>query len=123
MSKLARFNDIVADFADSIDFVTVYVQEAHATDGWRIKGGAFSIAYHRDIDARFKAANILQGIGLKCPLLVDTMSNEASLQYAAVPEAFYVIEEGVITYQGLGPFAYDPDEIRKMIDAKLNKKK
>lgn len=123
MGKLALFKRIVADFSDYIDFVMVYVQEAHAKDGWKMSGNIYTIPYHRSIDDRFQAANILRGHGngLNCPLVIDTIENEAALQYAACPEALYVIEDGIVQYQGLGPFAYDPDSVRGWIESKLSK--
>lgn len=124
MGKLALFKRIVADFSDSIDFVMVYVQEAHAKDGWVLTGNMYAIPYHKTIEDRYEAANILRnhGDGLNCPLVIDTIENEATLQYAARPEAMYIIEDGMVQYQGLGPFAYDPDSVREWIESRLSKR-
>lgn len=123
MAKLDQFNRIVTDFAHSVDFVTVYIQEAHATNGWEIAGNDYSIAYHQTIEQRIEAAKLLFDKGLKCPLTIDLMENEASLQYAAMPESIYIIEDGKVIYQGLGPYAYDPAEVREVIASKVNKSK
>lgn len=116
MAKLDQFKTLVIDFADSVDFVTVYVQEAHATDGWEMKGNDYSIAHHQDIDERLDAARLLLGNGLNCPLVIDDMQNNASREYAAVPESLYILNDGKILYQGLGPYA-----VRDLIVSKVSK--
>lgn len=123
MAKLDQFKKLVTDFADSVDFVTVYVQEAHATDGWELKGNDYSIAYHQSIDHRLEAAKLLLGNGLNCPLVMDNMKNTASFEYAAMPESLYIVSDGIVRYQGLGPYAYDPAAVRDWISSKVNKKK
>ena len=37
MTKLQQFNEIVRDFRDVADFVIIYVEEAHPSDGWAFK--------------------------------------------------------------------------------------
>ncbi len=38
MAELADFKKVAADFANDVEFVTVYIDEAHATDGWNFSG-------------------------------------------------------------------------------------
>lgn len=37
LTKLHEFGEIVRDFADIADFVIVYIEEAHPSDGWAFK--------------------------------------------------------------------------------------
>ena len=37
MAQLRQFNEIARDFTDVADFVVVYIEEAHPTDGWAFK--------------------------------------------------------------------------------------
>lgn len=37
MAKLHDFGEIVRDFSDVADFVIVYIEEAHPSDGWALK--------------------------------------------------------------------------------------
>jgi type I thyroxine 5'-deiodinase len=48
------------------------------------------------------------------PFGIDDMNNAADLAYSAWPERLYVIDEhGRIAYAGgMGPFNYEPDEVR-----------
>lgn len=38
----------------------------------------------------------------QCPVVVDTMENESSQRYAALPERLYVLREGRILYKVTG---------------------
>ena len=38
MAKLANFSRVAANFEKDVDFVTIYISESHATDGWNFVG-------------------------------------------------------------------------------------
>ncbi len=46
MAELADLSRVAADFADNIDFVTVYITEAHALDAWHLAGNRYVQTYH-----------------------------------------------------------------------------
>ena len=121
MAKLNHFNRLVNDFASDIDFLTVYVQEAHADDGWAITGYDYTINSHRTLEERIEAAKILSANGLKSTLVVDNMDDNAAEKYGAIPESLYIIKDGLVLFQGLGPLAYDPKAAREWIASKLKK--
>ena len=118
MAKLAQFNTLVADFADTFDFVTVYIREAHPTDGWDLIGNEYVMAQHRILEDRVSAARQLEAAGIKGPIVVDTMTNGAQRAYKSLPEALYLVEHGKIVYQGLGPYSYEPAELRTLMTDK-----
>ena len=37
MTKLREFGDLALDYSDIVDFVVVYIEEAHPEDGWSFK--------------------------------------------------------------------------------------
>ena len=55
------------------------------------------------------------------PFGIDDMSNAANDAYAAWPERLYIIDEsGHIAYRGgMGPFKYNPAEVREWLAAKF----
>lgn len=55
LTKLRDFGDIVRDFADVADFVIVYIEEAHPSDGW-----AFKVNLSRFIVDNFILQSILK---------------------------------------------------------------
>ena len=59
------------------------------------------------------------------PFGVDDMGNAAESAYSAWPERLYVIDEhGHIAYRGgMGPFHYDPKELRGWLSARYGEVK
>eukprot|EP00090_Calanus_glacialis_P015331 TRINITY_DN24214_c0_g1_i1.p2 TRINITY_DN24214_c0_g1~~TRINITY_DN24214_c0_g1_i1.p2 ORF type:complete len:124 (-),score=40.21 TRINITY_DN24214_c0_g1_i1:113-484(-) len=121
MASLGKFGALRTKFAGLVDFVTVYIAEAHPAEKKHFSGN-FDIASHASMRERMEAANtlkeeagqILEG----CPILVDPMDDRANLAYAALPERLYVVQDGKITYEGgVGPRNYSIDEL----DAFLSK--
>ena len=122
MEKQDRFQQLVADFSDSMDFLTVYVEEAHPEEGWALKDTGYSINKHRNLEDRIRAASILKNAGSKCPIMVDTMENKAAVDYAAVPEALYVIQDGVVKFKANGPNSYNPDVLKKWLEKHVSQR-
>ena len=117
MSSLDQFNKVVTDFDKHADFITIYVKEAHPLDGWYVPGGKYDIHQHKTIEDRISAAKMLEDYGVPCPILLDTMDDEGIYQYAAHPEALYIIENGVVQLKGLGPFSdYNPEHVREWLE-------
>ena len=115
---------IYNDYKKHVDFLTVYVREAHPTDEWQMKSNVKDdvcyaqpktleqrVAIAKDFTTRFK---------FPLPFGVDDMSNAADNVYAAWPERLYVIDQtGHVVYRGgMGPFNYKPVEVREWLAAK-----
>ena len=117
MAMLDQFNKVVTDFAQHADFLVIYLREAHPVDEWYVYGMDYDIYQHKTIEDRITAANMLKDCGVPCPILLDTMDNESVYEYAALPEALYIIANGVVQLKGLGPFhGYNPEHVRKWLD-------
>jgi len=119
MANLSKFGALRAKYAGLVDFVTVYIAEAHPAERKHFSGN-YDISTHSSMEDRVKAANTLKekaGDSLKdCTILVDSMDDCANLAYAAYPERIYVVHEGNITYEGgLGPFFYNIDEVDEFL--------
>lgn len=106
-----------------MDFLTIYVREAHPTDEWMMKSNEkekdnVCYAQPRTIEQRVTIANdFTQRYKYYVPFGIDEMTNAANDAYAAWPERLYVIDEnGHISYKGgNGPFKYDPKEVREWL--------
>ncbi|GAB1288713.1 Iodothyronine deiodinase [Apodemus speciosus] len=110
------FKRLVDDFASTADFLIIYIEEAHATDGWAFKNNV-DIRQHRSLQDRLRAAHLLLARSPQCPVVVDTMQNQSSQLYAALPERLYVVQEGRICYKGKpGPWNYNPEEVRAVLE-------
>lgn len=104
------------DFGSAADFLIIYIEEAHASDGWAFKNNV-DIKQHRNLQDRLWAAHLLLARSPQCPVVVDTMQNQSSQQYAALPERLYVLQGGRILYKGKpGPWNYNPEEVRAVLE-------
>ena len=112
---------IFNDYKDHADFLTVYVREAHPTDEWQMKSNIkdeVCYAQPRNLSDRLAIANdFTKRYKYPVPFGVDDMNNAANDAYAAWPERLYVIDEsGKIAYRGgMGPFNYNPAEVRNWL--------
>ena len=68
------------------------------TDGWAFKNNV-DIKNHQHLQDRLRAARLLLDRSPQCPVVVDTMKNQSSQLYAALPERLYVLKDGRILYK------------------------
>ena len=134
-----RLKEIYAKYKDQVEFIVVYVKEAHPTDKWWLGRSRTQTAMHElsgnparldvkepvSMDQRRKVAascqaNLFDGV---VPLYVDAMNDAVSARYAAKPTRIYFIDEdGKVVYNpGIGPFGFNPDHFEPVIAAHLAK--
>jgi len=112
MAKLEVFKQIAGDFADIAEFIIIYIEEAHPTDGWVLGGNKYNFQQPKTLEERIDAAEILLECDFPCPILVDSIDNKTNEQYAALPERLYIIYDSVVALiGGKGPDDYNPDEV------------
>ena len=110
-------------------FATVYIREAHPTDGIAIEGtsrigSGWSLKQPRLLSERAVAARQLRdALGAASPFFVDGMADEAMTAYVAWPERIFVIDEtGVLAYVGgFGPEGYDVLELEQFLEARFGR--
>jgi len=111
-------------------FLTVYILEAHPSDEWwlpetdKSKGGVANtqVTQHKTMDERIDAAQqFVRDFNFPAELVCDHMSNNGSLFYDSWPERLYIIEKGLVVYQGgLGPFDYNLQEVIDWLTVRSN---
>lgn len=108
-----------------MDFVTVYVKEAHPTDEWQMpENEEQGICYlqPRNTAERVAIANdFVKRYHYALPLVVDPFENPANAAYAAWPERAYIVgADGRIAYKGgTGPFNFDPEEVEAWLEGNV----
>jgi len=115
---MAAFDNVrrmAADNEDIADFVVVYIEEAHPTDGWAFPDN-HAIKQHVSLEERISAATKLMQLASPLPdnmaLAVDSMSNELNVAYGGLFERLYVIQQSRVAYQGQrGPIGFQPEEV------------
>lgn len=106
------------DFGDAVNFLFVYVREAHASDEWVRQVNEYvgiQIPQPLQLDERVGVAKTCVN-RLKVPFttVVDGMDDAVSSTYGAWPERLYIIDtDGTIAYMGgVGPAGFLPNEVR-----------
>ena len=120
------FVELVKEFQTEVDFLTIYVKEAHPTDGWDYDRNDYYIKTHKSLEERLAAARLLNEKELPCEIVVDPMTDECSNVYAAAPERLYIIQDGTISYPGRdGPMGYTASlgEVRYQLNQYVESKK
>jgi hypothetical protein len=90
-----RLNELYSQHQQDVEFIVVYVKEAHPTDKWWLGRSRTQRLMHR-----------LMGI-----------ANEVALAYTARPTRIYLIgRDGRVVYNpGIGPFGFSPDHLEPAI--------
>lgn len=127
--------DLFARYHDSVQFLVIYIREAHPTDGWWLGGGvagrllraskskaATDLRDPQTIEERRAAAGRCES-ALKYGIrtYVDEMDDAVNQAYAALPTRIYLIgtDRRVLYAAGLGPWGFKPAELEAAIEAYL----
>ncbi len=110
-------------FSDQVEFVVVYIREAHPEDGW-------VLTMNRDLDIEFNdpasneerleaAASCAIRLKIRMPVVVDDIDDKIASHYGALPDRLYLINKGGdVAYQGdPGPWGFDPKKLEAAIEA------
>lgn len=106
--QLLVYEEIYRRLRDHINFLCIYVREAHPVDGWHLPKTNKNIRiptpknlYERAIVARHCFIK-----GFTIPMVLDTMDDHLSNRFVGSPQRLYAINtDGVITHKSIvGPF-------------------
>jgi alkylhydroperoxidase family enzyme len=108
-------------YGDKVDFLAVYVREAHPTDGWRMASNdaaGVAIKQPRLLNERESVAKTCcSSLKISMPLVVDEMDDRVGHAYSGMPDRLYLIDrKGRIAYKsGRGPFGFKPGELEQSL--------
>jgi hypothetical protein len=108
-----------------VEFVGVYVREAHPTDGWRMTSNdraGVAVAQPKTFAERRQVAGQCSlALKMTIPLLVDGINDEVGHAYSGMPDRLYLIDRaGKVAYKGgRGPFGFKPGELEQAIGMML----
>jgi hypothetical protein len=128
-------NEIYQKYHHQLQFIKVYIREAHPVDGWWFGKGLlkyplriFSPKVSLDTydpktvqDRRAVAGDCTQSLQFGVKTYVDEMDDLVNKNYAAWPTRLYLIDEnGIVIYAGgLGPFGFKPGDLKQAIQKYL----
>ena len=107
-----RMKQLISEYDDRVQFVFVYVLEAHPIDGWNTNSNrSDDVMYAQPINLteRAKVANDWRRTySLENPVVLDWPDNRINADYAGGPERLYVLDaNGMVTFKSeQGPY-YD----------------
>jgi hypothetical protein len=132
-----RLKELYEQYSDRVEFIVVYVKEAHASDRWWLGRSRSQRLVNRITNQRARTdirepvtlaqrrkvaascqANLFEGV---VPLYVDEMDNHVAQLYTSRPTRIYFIDrDGRVIYNpGIGPFGFNPDHLAPVIEGYL----
>ena len=114
-----------ATYGTKVEFLVVYITEAHALDGASPMGGKGSPLVEEPTTLQERRAIAQRcdiAIGLApMKVLIDDMKNTAGIAYAGHPDRLYLVDvQGRVSYAGdRGPRGFSPNELEDAIRSDL----
>jgi hypothetical protein len=90
-----------------VEFITVYILEAHAQDQWPISSARFTpdgnpIIYNQpktNEERLTVAKDFVNAFNFRIPIVIDDITNPFEEVYACWPLRFYIIKDGILVYK------------------------
>ena len=104
-------------YGDRVEFVGVYVREAHPTDGWRMdsndRAGISILQPRAKAERDAVSSRCCTALHVTMPMVVDDMDDHVGHLYSGMPDRLYVLDrDGKVAYKsGRGPFGFKPGEL------------
>jgi len=109
---------LAAKYSKDVDFVYIYIKEAHACEGWDLAEET-GVSYHdpQTLKARMDIArDFKRDKKIQVSMFVDDLDNKAAKLYAAFPERLYILQNNTIVYMGgRGPGDYHPSQVAEWL--------
>ena len=127
--------DLYEQYGERVEFMAIYIREAHPVDGWWLGGGivglvlkvtgskaATDVYNPKTMEERRAVAGRCEGaLGYGMRTYVDGLDDEVNKAYAALPTRLYLVgEDGRVEYAGgVGPMGFKPKELGAAIEKYL----
>lgn len=117
---------MAAAYKDRVEFLLVYIREAHPTDGWQVQANVRDqvlVESAKDIAHKEENATAcVRKLDIRFPTLIDNLDNRVEQAYSAWPDRLYLIgKDGRIVYKSApGPGGFRPKELESAIEKLLS---
>jgi hypothetical protein len=124
--------ELYEQYQDQVQFLSIYIREAHPVDGWWFGGGTAGKMMKRLIpkvamdvydpqtieERRAVAGRWEKSLQYGVNTYVDEMDDRVNEAYAALTTRLYLVGlDGRVAYSGgLGPYGFKPAELKAAID-------
>ncbi len=122
---MGALHELWETWGDRVEFVVVYIREAHPEEGWVISVNRDEHIVVNDpttTDERVEVAtSCALRLKIRMPVVVDEVDDEIASAYGALPDRLYLIgTDGRVAFQGEpGPWGFVPAALEDAIRAAL----
>jgi alkylhydroperoxidase family enzyme len=108
-------------YKDRVEFLAVYVREAHPVEGWRMvsndKAGIVIKQPKTKVERTNVAKKCCNVLEMAMPMVVDALDDRVGHAYSGMPDRLYLIDrDGKVAYKGgRGPFGFKPGELEQSL--------
>jgi len=120
-------NALEEKYRDRVQFLLVYIREAHSTDGWqtpRNKREGVLLESAKTFEMKEEHATVCQRkLDIRFTTLIDEMDNKVESDYTAWPDRLYLVgKDGRVAWKsGPGPQGFRPAQLEAAIVKELEK--
>ncbi len=126
-SQSANVRNLIHRYQDRVNFLMVYVREAHPSDGWNMKRNeakGIEIPQPQTFEDRFEVASQCSlHFEAGVPMLVDDLNDTVGAKYSGMPSRLYLIDtdQKVLFKSGRGPHYFLPSDLENTLVLFLNR--
>ncbi len=108
-------------YGDQVQFLAVYVREAHPIDGWRMSSNdraGIALKQPTKQTEREAAAHACSGrLETSIKMVVDEINDRVGNAYSGMPDRLYLLDgDGKVAFKcGRGPFGFHPGELEQAL--------
>src|SRR5262249_38215246 len=120
-SQFGILEELYKRYGDQVEFLAIYVREAHPVDGWRMESNdqvEIAIAQPLKFGDRIAVARqCCARLEISMPVLVDDINDRVGNAYSGMPDRLYLIDRnGRVAYKGgRGPFGFKSKEMEQSL--------
>ena len=122
---MGALHDLYHTYGDRVEFLVVYIREAHPDDGWISQGNQEPAIHVYDPTTEEERTEVAQAcaiaLDIEMTVLVDGIDDTVASAYGALPDRLYLVgSDGRIAFQGeKGPRGFVPEDLDAAIRQEL----
>ena len=109
-----------------MDFLVVYIREAHPEEGWILpenrRSGLAVNEPSTDEERLAVASTCAANLRMRMPMVVDGVDNAVASAYGGWPDRLYLVgrDRRIVFQGGEGPFGFKPEELERAIERRVS---